>query len=396
MQRADVQTALFGSVNVASLLNAAELPDLATTAVVAAAALLAVARAYDSERKKRSRVYFRRVDLLLPSESPWAQLLRAGTDSGFLYAFMVDIATFRLLIRAADPMLTARADGWADVERSVPLTGRPRNNDSRALIAIALRYLQSPCGLKDLEIFFGSGHSVTDRDLNLGLDILLSALGNLPDETEVRWPTHSEQVYYYRLIENKYGPTPVPGVYPFCFADGLRKQIFNPSDAMTQRSFYNGYPGHTNTLQIFAFAPTGKIIFAYVGMPGSWNDYRASRPFFNLMRTETTPGFVAVADKGFSSKVTNTFMASERFVFPEGTTRDTYKRRRFESWRGAIRKSAEFGLNTMCSNWRRLSRLLPKEESQRNRMWKAIIGLHNLGAHRIPFHNQIKTMYALN
>lgn len=395
MQRADVQSALWSGlqyIRTRSEDSDSEAEDDCLHALCAVQTLYTGARAADAANKALSRAYYRRRDLLPPSESPYAKVMRSRTDGGFLSAFRLDVSTFNRIMRAVDPVLLARADGYVDETREKRLRGRRRNNDGEALVALALHHLQTMGGLKELEAFFGSGHSVTDRDLDAGLDLLLGALRNLPVETDVRWPTFPEMQHFCHLICNRYGPSPVAGVYPFCFIDGLRKNIHNPNDFDEQRKFYNGYTGCANTLQIFAFAPTGKIIFATTDMPGSYNDYTGAASFYERMENITAPGFVAVADKGFSSHRTDKYMASERFILPDEVGGAT--RRRFESWRQAIRKSAEFGLNTMCCTWRRINDLLPKDSPDRDRMWAIVIRLYNLNAHCIAHHNQIRTMYA--
>jgi hypothetical protein len=396
MQLSAVQTALWGTFQYASARledsDDSDVEEDCVAALIAANTLYLHARAMDRVNKQLSRAFYRRADLLPPSESPYAQVMKSLTDGGFLTAFRLDVSTFYRVVRAADPEDIARADGFVDARREVRMRGRPRNNNGEALLALALHYLQSMGGQKELEAFFGSGHSVTDRDLDAGLNLLLGALRNLPAETDVCWPTFDEMTEYCHLIYNRYGPSPVAGVYPFCFIDGLRKNIHNPYDFDEQQKFYNGYTGCANTLQIFAFAPTGKIIFACTGMPGSWNDFTGAAPFYERMESITAPGFVAVADKGFSSHRTDKYMASERFQLPVGVPGAT--RLKFERWRQAIRKSAEFGLNTMCCTWRRINNLLPKVGSDRDRMWEVVIRLYNLNAHCIPHHNQIKTMYA--
>ena len=56
------------------------------------------------------------------------------------------------------------------------------------------------------------------------------------------------------------------------FVDGLSIPIQCSDSIEDQAAFYNGYHHDTCINNVFAFAPTGKIIYSCINFPGSWHD----------------------------------------------------------------------------------------------------------------------------
>lgn len=56
------------------------------------------------------------------------------------------------------------------------------------------------------------------------------------------------------------------------FVDGVSVPVQCSSNMEEQEKFYNGYHGDTCVNNVFAFSPTGKIMFAAINYVGSWHD----------------------------------------------------------------------------------------------------------------------------
>jgi hypothetical protein len=393
MQRASVQYALVGWQRVFAAALLAGDADLCKTSALCYEAIFDDATAIDAQRRREYAAYFIRPDLLFPECSPWAAIREAGNDGAFITFLRVDVSTFHALLANADTDELAWLEGYTDGTRTARRPGRPNMNDGAAHLAMALTFLSTRCSLKHLELFFGTGHSVTQRDVNKGLGLLEGSLKALDKESGVYWPSAKEQVAWADAMEGTYGACPIDGVRPFCLVDGLRLPVATPSDVEAQAELYNRYSRGVTTLQVLAYGPNGKIIDAALNLPGRYNDYKGARHFFShlLDPALTLPGYVAIGDGAFASLDTNRHVATEHFEPPMPVSGP--QRRAFESWRLHIRKGAEWGMATFCNTWRRLSVPLPTCMHARFFLLAIAVRMHNLIAHRMHGRNQLRTVY---
>jgi hypothetical protein len=82
------------------------------------------------------------------------------------------------------------------------------------------------------------------------------------------------------------------------FVDGLSIPVQCSSDPKEQSAHYNGYSDDTTINNVFAFAPTGKIIYAWINFPGSWHDAQVCRTLIDKVIRCIGP-YALCVDQGF-------------------------------------------------------------------------------------------------
>ena len=401
MQRADTLWVLSFLMECCKFALQFDLSSTVKTLLVHMMLVISSAHLYDYTMAHASRHYFIRADLLFPKDSPYIRVLDTGNDMAYIQLVRMPRISFDYLLSKMDRDWVAWHDGYTDQTRLHRRPGRAHMLNGRDILALTLTWLGSATSMHHLELIFGVGHSVLQRDLELGLQKLLEALRAMP-ESDCSWPTAAEMEEYARAIEEVRGPCPYRHVRVWGWLDGLRLSMLNPNLTEVQRHWYNGWVGETNATNILVGVPTGKIVFAVLNKPGTTHDYTASRDIFEQMAdVNLTPVFHTIAgDSAFASIATNDFISTkEEYVPPLADTIGKTApelaelRRRWESWIGAVRQSTEHGMRSLQAVWGRLKSLLPTDNFKRASIIELAVRLNNFNAHYMTSHNQCQTMY---
>lgn len=282
MQRAETQIEIASLT--AGIHAAVVLSDFDTAFVLMGhlQSVVLVARAIDLEHRRVSRAYFLRMDLLFPKEAPYWKVLQANTEGGYWQLVRTSKPMFDLICSKWNPEKVLWRDGYAEDAAGgmVPRRGRPNMLDARSVCALTLAWLGSTGpNNRLLEQIFGIGHSVTDRDIEEGLDSLIEALEQIP-EAAIEWPTRREMDEMDAMIRDACGANPYfPHVKFFSFVDNKR----TPTDAAPEGEDdddYNGWVhGHTKNTNL-VFSAKGKIIHMSIGHKGKTHDYTTAATFF--------------------------------------------------------------------------------------------------------------------
>ena len=282
MQRAETQIEIASLT--AGIHAAVVLGDFNTAFVLMGhlQSVVMVARAIDSEHRRVSRAYFLRMDLLFPKEAPYWKVLQANTEGGYWQLVRTSKPMFDLICSKWNPEKVLWRDGYVEDAAGgmVPRRGRPNMLDARSVCALTLAWLGSTGpNNRLLEQIFGIGHSVTDRDIEEGLDSLIEALEQIP-EAAIEWPTRREMDEMDAMIRDACGANPYfPHVKFFSFVDNKR----TPTDAAPEGEDdddYNGWVhGHTKNTNL-VFSAKGKIIHMSIGHKGKTHDYTTAATFF--------------------------------------------------------------------------------------------------------------------
>jgi hypothetical protein len=307
---------------------------------------------------------------------------------------------FEYILRNMDPDWVAWHDGYTDRTRMHRRPGRPHMLDARAILALTLCWYGSSAKTPLLELIFGVGHAVLDRDLRLGRAELLATLRRLR-ETDCKLPTFAEMAEFAETIEGTHGPNPYPSSKVWGFIDGLRLEMLNPDDALQQTFFYNGWIKSTNVVCVFVFSPDGKICMASINNPGSMHDFTVSHGIIKtLLDVNNMPLHYAVAgDSAFSSVATDSiFCTAENFApppldIPVNAAEAAARREKFRAWHKRVRQTVEHGMRSIQAVWARLKTPLPTDQVERGDLIETCVRLHNLCATYVVHHNQIQTCY---
>jgi len=173
--------------------------------------ILQEAMLYDYTLRHRSRFYFIRADLLFPKEAPYIKVLDTGNDMAYMQLCRMPKTLFDFLLSNMDAVWIAQRDGWTDATRTARRPGRPHMLNGRDVLALTLTWLGTQAAEHHLELLFGVGHSVLDRDLEEGLSELLACLRRLV-ETNCTWPDVQTKLEFARALEEVRGPCPYPSV----------------------------------------------------------------------------------------------------------------------------------------------------------------------------------------
>lgn len=362
---------------------------------------LDVAVSYDRYNRSQSRRYFLRKDLLFPMDAPyWKVLNNRGSEHGYYVLLRTNKAAFDLICENVDPSFMLWRDGFeaADGRRRV---GRPNMLDGRSAIAMTLAWLGSDAkSNRLLQMTFGVGHSVQDRDIYQGLAKLNEALRRIPGVVP-KWPTPAEMREYSAMFENANGVNPyAPHVIFFAAGDCLRLRVDQATDEEAQREDVNRWVGHHNRNNFLASTPDGKICAASLNHPGRTHDSVAATEVTALLKNPryTPPGAAIFSDNAFVSRYTDDVYA-DRYGFrpPAAAIAADPVARRLQrvQYRRLVRVSrqlSEHNNRTLEGTWRRI-RHLPIDPVQSRLILETCVMLHNLNAMMVPHANQSATVY---
>ena len=337
--------------------------------------LLAFVYMYNSARKRQN---VHKISLLLPMFSSWARLDRFGDEESFLTLTGFNRKTFGRLFLIL-----------FDKTRNQSKHGRKATLDNRAQLGLTLFYLGSRMNLKHLSMLFGATPSCCSRYIHRVLLLIELKLKDHPLSI-VRWPDRDEMKVYASMVQRR-EPT-ISNVIGF--VDGVALPICCNSDPDIQSRYYNGYHHDTTVNNVFAFAPTGKIIYASYNHPGCLHDATCAIGL-KSKGVETLGSYALCVDQAFS----RTGECFEKFVGPISidarrkiapVLRNNIKKK--ISKYISLRQAAEWGMKALQGTFTRIKARLPSDGQIRKRIIGCVIFLHNFRTELMGI-NQITTVF---
>jgi hypothetical protein len=311
-----------------------------------------------------------------PSMAPWFHMLNFGDDLSFL-----ELTGFT---RDAFMRLETVVIGEGCLDQSF---GRPRILDNRGRLGLLLFFVNSRMNLKQLSLLFGIVPSSTSLIIDSMLKRSVEKLKH-NIHARIKFPNNAEMVDYARIIQHR--ERHVHNVIGF--VDGLSIPVQCSDDKYEQSAAYNKYHRDTMCNNVFAFAPTGKIIFADTNYPGSWHDSTVCRALMRVVVDRIGP-FAFCVDQGFR----RSGEMYGKFVGPLSQTtrqqlapvlRDLYIRK--HAHYTSLRQASEWGMKGLQGTFTRLKSRLTSNHTKRGCIIKCIVLLSNFRTHFVGW-NQIKT-----
>lgn len=338
-----------------------------------ACAFVAALHVYNTCRNRRK---LKRIALVNPKNSPWTRLYRYGDDDSFMELTGFDKLTFR--------RLQARL---FDEPRVKVRTGRRPLLDNAAKLGLFLLYLNSNMKTKHLSLIFGIVPSSVSQHLAEMRQRCVIKLRNAV-EAKISFPNEAEKADFAAMI-NYREPT-VDNVIGF--VDGVSLSIECAEDEVSQSIAYNGYYHDTRCNNVFAFAPTGKIVFACINYPGSWHDSQVAMKLVQQVIAELG-NYALCVDQGFA----RSGILKGKFVGPLSKE----QKRRFRNDAEllerhrvyvSLRQASEWGMRALQGTFSRLKTRLTSDKRIRRDIILSVILLHNFRTHYIGL-NQIATVF---
>jgi len=328
----------------------------------------------------RRRHLLTRSGILFPGQSPWRNLYENGDEGSFL-----NVTGFS---REAFEEMHEHLYGDLPEHRG---PGRPRLLNSRDELGIILTYLGSRMRLSELCLIFGCTPSRCSNIINHQLETLSQRLKrNL--KARIHWPdTDHEKAYFAELVYQRDQQNPVFDVIGF--TDGVSLPVECSSDPISQATNYNGYH-HDTMINVFCFAPTGKIIFACINFPGSCHDAQVATSLIDKV-VRNIGDYKICVDQGFprSGDLLNKFVGpisrrNRANLPPENRRAVLRQHNKYVS----LRQSSEWGMRALQGTFIRMKSRLPSNKRKRKLILTVIILLHNFRTHVVGL-NQIATVF---
>jgi hypothetical protein len=243
--------------------------------------------------------------------------------------------------------------------------------------------------IKHLCLLFGVTPSTACEIINDMLQKTIITLRKYPS-SRIKFPDDNEMAEYARLISLR---EPAVGNI-IGFIDGVSIPVQCSDDVLEQNAMYNGYYHDTMCNNVFAFAPTGKIIFASINNPGSWHDAQVA---YKLIQTviERCHMYAFCVDQGFprSGPLHDKFIGpisakTRRKLAPNLVNLLLEKHNRAIS----LRQASEWGMRALQGSFSRLKSRLTSSKTKRQEILHAIVLLHNFRTEYVGL-NQITTVF---
>jgi len=338
-------------------------------------ALLLFIVAYNSARNSRKLT---RSALVAPKESPWMQLLNFGDAQSFL-----DLTGFSrdAFMRLERRLFTAR-------ERKGN-AGRPLSLDFRGQLGLYLFFLNSKMQIKHLCLLFGIVPTTACKYIDAFIELVPRRLQH-NRAARVKYPTQAEMVHYASLVQAR--EPLVDNIIGF--VDGVSIPVQCSDDASMQNAAYNGYHHDTACNNVFAFAPTGKIIFAAINYPGSWHDSQVCHELIDWV-IDNIGYFAFCVDQGFK----RSGELYDKFVGPISAkmrrklaveVRELLLRK--HGIYVSLRQASEWGMRALQGTFARLKSRLTSNKQKRRRIIASCVFLHNFRTEYVGL-NQIATVF---
>lgn len=324
----------------------------------------------------RTRHRLTRSALVEPSLSPWKKALWEGDDSSFLHVTGFSRPAFFELVRILFPLQRSRR-------------GRPPLLDPPDETGLLLMFLNSKMHHKHLCMLFGVVPTTVITTINKLLNLVVSHLKR-HDAARIKFPNELEMLAYAEIVRRR--EPLVDNVIGF--VDGVATPVECSDDENEQNAYYNGYYHDTTVNNVFAFAPTGKVIHACINFPGSWHDSSVSYSLIQRVIDEVN-GFALCVDQGFPRKG----LLYDKFVGPlskraraalDPLVRD-YIIRKHEIY-VSLRQSSEWGMRALQGSFCRLKSRMTSNKKKRHNIILSIVLLHNFRTEYVGL-NQIATVF---
>jgi hypothetical protein len=206
----------------------------------------------------------------------------------------------------------------------------------------------------------------------------------------ILFPNEEEKLKYAQMIHKR--ELSVNNVIGF--VDGLRLASKCGDTDEAQSVDYSGYSRDTACNNVFAFAPTGKIIYACINAPGSWHDSQVALPLIDKV-IRCIGVYALCVDGGFPMKD----QLFDKFVGPISRKR---KRKLSPILRDAViarhevyvslRQASEWGMRGLQGSFCRLKDKLTSDKDKRLLLILSIVLLSNFRTHYVGL-NQIATVF---
>jgi len=374
----------------------------AETLLEQAAELLQAARALKAKRD-RNRYRIRRGQMPDVKYSMWRHLLSlTGPDadgawirfaglSRSLFFELCDIARLRSDYRP-------RMDEDGVPVRHPGTRGAPLKMGDDDALGLALRYVFGQSETVGLMCCFYVSSETINVKLDRGLELLDWVLRRHPD-AKVLWPTFDEQLRDARIIA-EHGPDKLPvGLCKkklFFWVDGMATRVAAGSNKEAERANCGTKHKGPHVSCVFAFGPSGVIIWHNINLPGSSNDTEAAAPLVALLNdpTKTVEGGAGLADGAFRGTDSG---ASECFLTPATAFMCTVADEVGEAlalayWALGKRQSVEWSIRTLGPTFRRLAVDMHSDEKRCGRILSVVTRLYNLRV-RNGARTQLGTVY---
>ncbi len=345
-----------------------------------AALVVAAAHAYNSCRERRK---MHRNGIVSPKDSAWHHLDTNACDQ-----------TFQTYMRFTRPAFDTLERVVFHVEE-VKHQGRPPILDRRGQLALLLVYLGSTMDIDDLCMLFGVVPSSCSDYIWSTMDAVVKALSK-HDHCKLAFPTEAE-MQYYSYLTNRREPSTTNIIG---FVDGLALEVKCRSDPFAQSFAFNGHTHTTQCNNVFAFVPTGKIVYACLNYPGSWHDSRVAWHFMEVVK-EKIGEYAFVVDQGFTRQkdmegkflgpLSQKTKKRLRKKFPDTAKATIAKHDKYIS----LRQAAEWGNRALQSVFPRITCHMTSDIERRTQLLMSVVLLHNFYNHYVGI-NQIQTVFSVN
>jgi hypothetical protein len=327
---------------------------------------------------QRNRHKLTRSAVVNPKYSPWQKLLMNGDDQSFL-----NITGFS---RDAFSMLEADVFTRRVISRHA---GRPSLLDRKGQLGLYLLFVSSKMVNKHLCLLFGIIPSTASILINRLMHLVVSKLKR-NRRSRIKFPTDDEMHHFAALVSAR-----EPKVRNIIgFVDGVSIPVQCSDEEEAQNAAYNGYHHDTMCNNVFAFAPTGKVIFACINFPGSWHDSSVCESLIEIV-LEKIGVYAFCVDQGF----TRNGELYGKFV---GPLSKRVRKQLAPALREllmakhalyiSLRQSSEWGMRSLQGSFSRLKSRLTSNSAKRQKLILSIVLLHNYRTDCVGL-NQIATVF---
>lgn len=328
----------------------------------------------------RTRHRLTRSAIVSPEHSPWAHIIAHADPGSFLNLTGFTRQAFHQLASIIFPL--------EPVEIGLK-RGRPSLLNDHGQLGLYLFYLGSKMHLKHLCLIFGVTPTTAQVYIDRVMELICEHLVNHP-LCKIKMANPAERQTYAHMIQAR-----EPLIHNCIgFIDGLAVPIECSDDVDEQDTFYNGYHHDTTCNSVFAFAPTGKIIFAAINHPGSWHDATVCKDLIQWA-INNLGDHVFCVDQAFP----RSGQLYGKFVGPMSAS----KRRKLSpvlrealitlhNLYTSLRQAAEWGMRAMEGTFARLKSRLTSNYRKRHMILLSIALLTNLRVELVGL-NQIATVF---
>lgn len=234
--------------------------------LLAAAAVTVVAaeeaRIQRAERRKPSRRYLRRPQLLSNPrrDTPWQVLYNSRDDRAFITTMGINVETFHYILRSGF------ADEWNHFTIPRPDTnpaGNPRlgrrSLTAEGALGLIYHYLTSAMPDLALQQIFALIPTTVSRYRKWALDILLRVLRRIP-EARITWWSSGEECEEDNTLICARHPLLTGAIGS---VDGVNILTASSDDPEVENATYNGWLHGHYTSSVLVFSPRGTHIIKY-------------------------------------------------------------------------------------------------------------------------------------